>query len=99
MAWYGNFVSLPGQVYGERLRGGGDWRLGPVVQGLLDEDPGTHEAGQHDHQPHQARQSSGLADVRQAVDGGGIEELLQSFHVVQLVNPLPGQCQYYIGVQ
>ena len=92
------FVSLPSQVYRESLRGGGDWGSGPVVQGLLDEDPGADEAGQDYHQPHQARQSSGLSDVGQPVDGGGSQELLQSFHVVTLLSPLRGRSIYIGGV-
>ena len=39
---------------GQRLRGGGDWTGRPVVQGLLDQEPGHSEARDDDTQPEES---------------------------------------------
>ena len=53
---------------GQRLRGGGDWTGRPVVEGLLDQQPGHSEACHDDTQPEQSGQAPLAGDVREPVD-------------------------------
>ena len=85
-----------GRLDGQSLRGGGDRGPGPVIQGLPDQEPGSQQAGHHHGKPDQARQASATSDVRQAVNGGGTQELLQSFHLFQLMSSGSANCVVWI---
>ena len=71
---------------GERmvLQGCGDRTHGPVTEGLVNHDCGHTEPSQHCGNPEESRQVLGGRDINQAMNGGGLQELLHSLHDVHV---------------
>ena len=65
---------------GEGLDGGGDRAGGPTGQGLLDQDASSDEATDYDTDPEESDIAASVGDIAQAVNGGGLQELLDYLH-------------------
>ena len=72
------------------LYSGGDWTVGPVGKRLMDQDKRSYEASDDDTDPEQSDQPSFTSNVGQSMDGGGLQELLHTFHSRGLL--LSGTC-------
>ena len=66
------------------LQGCGDRTHGPVKKGLVNHDCGHTEPSHHCGNPEESRQVLGGRDINQAMNGGGLQELLHSLHDVHV---------------
>ena len=64
----------------QSLYGGGDWTVRPAREGLMDQDKRSSKASDDDTDPEQSDQLSITGYIVQTMDGGALQELLQTIH-------------------
>ena len=64
----------------QSLYGGGYWTIRPAREGLMDQDKRSSKASDDDTDPEQSDQLSITGYIIQTMDGGALQELLQTIH-------------------
>ena len=64
----------------QSLYGGGYWTIRPAREGLMDQDKRSSKASDDDTDPEQSDQLSITGYIVQTMDGGALQELLQTIH-------------------
>ena len=65
---------------GESLYGGGDWADCPAREGLVDQHSSSCEARDDHTDPEESDETSAGGQIDEAVDGGGLQKLLDPLH-------------------